>query len=172
MPDVIAAVAPVRPRATSAAKKCRIQVRAEFLSVGGGILFGLFLLVVALFIMAMASPSTTSAQRFIAIVLFFGSIAYVVNSLTERMTFFGNVLTFDSLFSSKRMIPLDELEAVILTHEGFNLEKGMQSIEFRRVGHRPDRIALGPCWQIRKLQSFIRSISTAMNATADSVFHS
>lgn len=172
MPNVIAAVAPPRRRTPATEENCRIHVRSEFVSVGGGILFGLFIIVIALFIMVMRSPDTTSAQRFIAVVLLIASIAYVVNSLTERLTFVGNILTYDSLLSSKRAIPLDELEAVILTHEGFNLEKGMQSLEFHRVGHKPDRVALGPCWQERKLEAFITSVSAAMNATTAPQFHS
>lgn len=172
MPDVIAAIAPVRQRAPQKEEDCRIHIRAEFVSIGGGIFLGLFIVVIALFIMVMRSPETTSAQRFIAIALFFGSVAYAVNSMTERLSFIGNVLTYDSLLSSKRSIPLDELEAVILTHEGFNLEKGMQSIEFRRVGHKPDRVALGPCWQERKLEAFIQSVSKAMNAASAPQIHS
>lgn len=167
MPDVIAAIAPPRPRKNRDADgNCAVQVRAEMVSLGGAILLAVCLMISALFYMAMTAPSVTSVQRFIAIVLFAGSWAYFFNSITEKLSCVGSALVFSSALNATRRIPLDELEAVILRHEGFNLERGIETLELRRDDHPPDRISLGPCWQQRKLESFVRSIGRAMQTTA------
>ena len=166
MPDIIAAIAPPRPKkARQEDGVCDVQVRAEFVSLGGGILFAVCLIISALFYMVISVQEITGVQRFIAIVLFIGSWAYFLNSVTERLSCVGRTLTFKSALNSTRRIPLEELEALILRHEGFNLERGMESLELKRDDHPPDRITLGPCWQQRKLESFVQSVGRAMRAT-------
>lgn len=136
------------------------------MSLGGGILLAICVIISALFYMVMTAPDLTSVQRFIAIILFIGSWAYFLNSTTERLSCVGKTLTFKSALNTTRRIPLDELDALILRHEGFNLERGIESLELRRDDHPPDRIALGPCWQQRKLESFVQSVGRALHASA------
>ena len=51
---------------------------------------------------------------------------------------------------------------MLLVHQGFNLERGMESIVFQRRGRKPEPVALGPCWQRNKLEAFLRSVEAAL----------
>jgi hypothetical protein len=61
------------------------------------------------------------------------------------------------------MIKLADLDALLYVHNGFNLERGMDVVEFRRRGKKPERVALGPCWQRHKLEEFLHSVEQALS---------
>ena len=107
-------------------------------------------------------PGATSSQLVIALVLVAASWMYFINSVTEKLSLVDHALFFSSALGRARRIPLGELEAMVLRHEGFNLERGMQTIELRQTGKKPDRISLGPCWQRNKLDSFLTSVDQAL----------
>src|SRR6185369_1703740 len=107
-------------------------------------------------------PTVTSLQLTILILLTGASWMYLLDSCTERLCLVDHSIEFKAFFSRKRRIPLNELQAMLLVHEGFNLERGMESIEFRRAGRKPDRVPLGPCWQRHKLESFLHSVEEAL----------
>ena len=65
---------------------------------------------------------------------------YLLDSVTEKLRLADKCIEYRSIFSRRRKYHLNELEAVLLVHEGFNLEKGFESIEFRRFGRNPDRL--------------------------------
>jgi len=67
------------------------------------------------------------------------------------------------LLGRRHTFDLEDLEAVLMVHQGFNLERGFETIEFRSCGRRPERVSLGPCWQRNKLESLLRSIEIAMH---------
>jgi hypothetical protein len=161
VPKTIAVIAPRRER-KAPEKECVLQARAELVSLGGAVLLSLCMIITAVFIMVMYSPGVTGIQRLIGVILFVGVWAYFLNSVTERLSLCGSVLTYTSLLNRTRSIPLDDLDAMILTHEGLNLERGIESIELRRPGKRPDKIPLGPCWQRNKLEGFLRSVDRAL----------
>ena len=48
------------------------------------------------------------------------------------------------------------------THKELTARRGIESVEFRRAGKRPEKVALGPCWQRNKLEGFLRSVDRAM----------
>lgn len=161
MPKTTAAYAPKRDRMTPE-RECVVSARAELVSLGGAVLLAICMVVTAVFIMVMYAPGVTGAQQVIAIALFVGAWLYFLNSVTERISLCGSTLTYRSALGGTRNYPLTELDAVILTHEGLNLERGIESVEFRRAGKRPEKVALGPCWQRNKLEGFLRSVDRAM----------
>lgn len=142
---------------------CVRDVRAEAISLGGIILLALCVMVSFVALLMLASPAITSAQRAIVGILAVGSWLYAFDSLSERLMLVNQEVHFSALFTRRRMIPLVELEAMILVQQGFNLEQGMQSIEFRRVGYEPDRITLGPCWRRYRLEDFLHSVELALH---------
>jgi hypothetical protein len=170
MPDVITAFAPRNKRnARRTDDECVVQAHAELVSLGGAILLALCMFLAAAFIAVSTMSNTTPIQRFIVGILLFASLAYLINSVTEKLMLQGRTLVFDALLSSKREIPLDDLEGMILTHEGFNLEKGIVTIEFRQYDRKPDKVSLGPCWQRSKLEAFMRSIQKVLRGESDKV---
>lgn len=163
MPKTIIA-ASSRRKAVAPDVECPVQVCAEAASLGGAVLLAVCMLLSAILVMAMFSPSVTSTQRFIAGVLVVSSWAYFLNSCTEKLCLIGKTLKFQAKLSRSLEIPLDELETMTLTHEGFNLERGIETIEFRRTGMKPEKVSLGPCWQKNKLESFMKSVKLALQA--------
>ncbi len=139
-----------------------VCARAELVSLGGIIVFALCILFTALLIFMLTVPGATSSQLVIALVLVAASWMYFINSVTEKLSLVDHALFFSSALGRARRIPLGELEAMVLRHEGFNLERGMQTIELRQTGKKPDRISLGPCWQRNKLDSFLTSVDQAL----------
>jgi hypothetical protein len=142
-----------------------VQARAELVSLGGAVLLGLGITITGVFLLSLSAPAVTSAQKVIAGALTLGVWIYFLNSVTERLSLCGSTLTFDAALGRARSVPLGELDAMILTHEGLNLERGIETIEIRRVGKRPDKISLGPCWQRNKLEAFLRSVDRALRVS-------
>ncbi len=162
MPNIIVAIAPRRAKRPKEEESCLVCARAEFVSLGGIIVFALCILFTALLLFMLTVPGATSAQLVIALVLVAASWVYFINSVTEKLSLVDHSLVFTSVLGRARRIPLSELEAMVLRHEGFNLERGMQTIELRQAGKKPDRISLGPCWQRNKLDSFLDSVDRAL----------
>jgi len=111
----------------------------------------------------MFTPDATQVQRFIALAFFITAWGYFFNSITEKIMLCGDTLIFKAFLSRTREIQIAELEMMILTHQGFNLEHGIENLEFRCVGKKPDKVSLGPCWQRNKLESFVSSVQKIMD---------
>jgi len=161
MAEIMGAFAPKKMKGDQEIE-CVCDVRAEIVSLGGAIMFGICILLAMSLFMVLMLPGITALQIAIVFILTLISWIYLFDSCTERLRLVGRTLHYSAAFSRKRIIPLNELDAMILMHEGFNLERGMESIEFRRRGKKPDRIALGPCWQRNKLEAFLHSVEQAL----------
>jgi hypothetical protein len=163
MPDVIAARAPRRaPRIEKT--ESVIRVRAELVSLGGGVMLAICLLIAATLIMALYSPTITGIQRFIAIVLAFASWAYLLRSATEELLLIGEEISYRAVLARPRHVPLKDLEAMLLIHQGLNLEHGIETIEFHFFNKHIERVSLGPCWQRNKLEAFLSSVEEALHS--------
>lgn len=163
MADIIGAFAPRRPRAPGPIEDSLREVHAEFVSLGGAIILSVCIVLSLVTAMSLMLPAVTNLQRVILLILSLICWVYLLDSVTEKLKLEDEFIEFRSVLSRRRHYQLAELEAVLLIHEGFNLEKGFESIEFRRVGKRPDRISLGPCWQRNKLESLMRSVEAELN---------
>lgn len=153
---------PQRPRSAREVV-CLREVRAEILSLGGAILLAICFVVTMVGIAAATSVTQTTAQRVLAILLMIGSWVYLYGSLSERLSLEDHCVVFRSVLTRRLEIPLTDLDEMLLVHQGFNLERGIESIEFRRAGHEDrDRLSLGPCWQRNKLESFLHSVEEAL----------
>lgn len=159
---IIGAFAPPRPEPPPVEVICLREVKAEMLTLGGAIMFAICVVLSVGAIGSLQLASVTNLQRFILWALTGVSWLYFLDSISERLRLVDHAIEFRALFSRHRLIPLQELEAMLLVYQGFNLERGMESIEFRRRGKKPERIALGPCWQHHKLEQFVHSVEEAM----------
>ncbi|MBI5654378.1 hypothetical protein HZC53_01860 [Candidatus Uhrbacteria bacterium] len=163
MPDVIGAFAPRRPRVPENQEAPLREVHAEFVSLGGAVILSVCIILTLVTAMSFLLPAVSDLQRVILLILSFICWVYLLDSVTEKLRLDDEAIEFRSLLSRRRTYQVSELEAVLLIHEGFNLERGFESVEFRRVGRRPDRIALGPCWQRNKLERLMRSVELELN---------
>jgi hypothetical protein len=163
MQDTITVRAPRRaPKAV--AVDCVLRVQAEIVSLGGAVLLTLCLLLTAVLIMALFSPTITGVQRFIAVVLTFSGWMYLLRSASEDLSIVGQTITYRAVLARTRTIPLADIETMLLVHQGLNLEKGIETIEFRRFDKKVEHLSLGPCWQRHKLEAFLGSVEEALHS--------
>ncbi len=142
---------------------CVRETHAEMFSIGGALILMACIILTVVAAMAVSASDITGAQAVIAITLTIAAWAYYLNSVTERLALVDLAIEYTSFFGRRRHVPLADLDAMLLIHQGFNLERGIETIEFRRRGSKPDRIALGPCWQRRHLEAFLHSVEEALN---------
>lgn len=162
MAEIIGAFAP-RRRAARPEAECVREVHAQFISLGGAIILSVCITLTLLAAMALMLPQVTNVQLGILVMLSMACWIYLIDSVTEKLRLVDHSIEYRSFFSRRKMYALGELEAVLYVHQGFNLERGFESVEFRRVNVKPDRISLGPCWQRNKLEGFMRSIEVCLN---------
>ena len=164
MPTTIAARAPRRPETPQEQTDCPIRVQAELVSLGGGVMLAICLVVTAFLIVALYSPDITGVQRFIAIILAGAAWTYLFRSSTEELILVGEEITYRAKLARTRTVSLRELETMLLVHEGLNLERGIETIEFRLFTKKIERVSLGPCWQRHKLEAFLGSVEDALHS--------
>lgn len=160
--QVIGVFAPKRAVKRPPPTECEREVRADILSLGGAVILGICLVLSAALLLASQSASVSQLQRIILAALTMAAWLYFFDSISERLRIIDHAVEYSALLSRRRFVPLIELESMLMVYEGFNLERGIESIEFRRRGRKPDRIALGPCWQRNKLERFMRSVEEAL----------
>ncbi len=164
MSQIFAALAPKRNQFDDDdEKECVREVRAELVSLGGAIILAVAIVLTIIMIMVLMLPMVNAFQLTIVILLTLASWIYLLDSCTERLRLIDHSVEFSAVFSRKRHIPINELQAMFLVHEGFNLDRGIESIEFRRVGEQPDKFSLGPCWQRHKLEAFLHSVEEVLS---------
>lgn len=142
---------------------CVREARAEVFSIGGAFILMVCVVLTVISAMAVSSSDLTGAQSVIAVVLTGAAWLYYVSSVTERLSLTDHAVEYSSILARDRRIPITDLESMLLVHQGFNLERGIETIEFRRRGAKPDRIALGPCWHRHTLEAFLHSVEEALN---------
>lgn len=142
---------------------CVREIRATPYSVGGAILIALCVLLTIVTFLIATTAAVTSIQHAIFVLLTIASWLYFISSVTERLRLVEHGVEYASLFSPRKHVSLDRLEKVLLIHQGFNVEKGIETIEFRRQGMASERITLGPCWQRHQLEVFLHAIEDALH---------
>lgn len=162
MPQSITARAPQRsaPQRT----ECPIRVQAEIVSIGGGVMLAICMLVTTLLIMAVYSPDVSSLQRTIAGILTVAAWMYLLRSSSEELVLVGEEITYRAKPARTRTVSLKDLESMVLIHQGLNLERGIETVELHLFSDKVEHISLGPCWQRHKLEAFLGSVEDALHS--------
>ncbi len=146
--------------------QCLSSAQAELISLGGAVVLSICMLMTVMLIIALQSAGVSAAQRAVMVGLTGASWLYFLDSVTERLRLFDHTLEYSAFLSRRRLISLDDLETIVFVHEGFNLERGIESFEFRRRdGAGPDRLSLGPCWQRNKLEIFLQTVAQTVKVS-------
>jgi hypothetical protein len=134
------------------------EVQAQMVSLGGAVILSVCLTLTVGTFIAWQSASVASIQRVILFLLTAASWMYFVDSITERLRLREKHIEFEAMLSRRKRIPLEEVETLLLVQQGYNLERGMQTLEFRKLDRRVERVALGPCWQRHTLEGFLQCV--------------
>lgn len=167
MPVVATAVNPnrsSRPRREGELLACVLQVKARLVSLNGGVVLALALLLSAFLAGALLSSQFAFGQMVLFGVLALAAWLYLLDSVTERLFVTGDQIERASLFGRRASIKLDDLDALLLVHEGLNQEIGIESLTARYRNGRSVRLPLGPCWRRRDLETFLTSVEQAMGS--------
>ncbi len=132
-----------------------IRIHARVLSLGGGILSGLFLVVFALLWIVTHITDRSIYLEAIFILFLLGMLAYVVGAASEYLILESEGLVFDGWLARRRKVLFQNMKKVLLVHEGLNPEWGIETLTFEVPNGQVDKIALGPLWRRRDLEAFL-----------------
>ncbi len=134
------------------------KIRAQFLSIGGGILLAVVLLIATLTAEVFISPGANLFERVLLIVLFLLAVAYSLDSWSEVLGLDGTTLFCDSWFKPRQSAELLVAQNILLVHEGLNSAIGIISIKFRYANKEERILSLGPLWHRHHLEQFLKKV--------------
>lgn len=167
MPVIAAAVNPNRRKQTKKTDEasCALQVRAKPVSLNGGVVLSVCIILSALAATAYVTGRLVAVQNALLFLLTFAAWLYLLDSATERLLLVGEAIVRESALGRRLTIKLDDMDALLLVHEGLNQEIGIESLTARyRDGHE-EKLPLGPCWRRHELEAFLSSVEKAMGRT-------
>lgn len=132
-----------------------IRFDAKIISLGGGILSGLFLVLLALLWMVTHAVGRSIYLEAIFVLFLLGMLAYAVGAASEHLILESEGLVFDGWLARRRKILFHNMKKVLLVHEGLNPEWGIETLTFETPSGSLERIALGPLWRRRDLEAFL-----------------
>ena len=139
------------------------EVRAELVSLGGGVVFAICMLFTMALVAMASGPLASTAQVIAMFLVMLAAWAYLCDSCMERLQVNHDVVELHAGIGRRtRRVSLMGVKRISLVHEGFNLEQGMESLQFERAGGEVIRLPIGPCWRQRTLQVFIRSVESVL----------
>ena len=139
-----------------------LQAQAKLVSLNGGVVLGLCILFTAFFIASLVTQQLASVQVILFGILMIGAWAYLIDAVTERVSLVGASLERTSLLSRHVSISFDDVDDLVLIHEGLNQEVGIESVMVRYRDGRNERLPLGPCWKRRDLEAFLAGVESVM----------
>jgi len=152
---------PESPRGKKA-EACDINVHANLVSLNGGIVLSICILLSALVGSAIMTNQLASTQAILFIVLAAAAWIYLIDSATEHLAYVGKKIIKTSAFSRRVAIPFEAIQSVLLKHEGPNDSLGIEAIIVVYRNGRSERLSLGPCWRRHELEAFLDTIDKAM----------
>ncbi|OGL73914.1 hypothetical protein A3E39_03995 [Candidatus Uhrbacteria bacterium RIFCSPHIGHO2_12_FULL_60_25] len=164
MPVIAEVVNPSRPKQKKKADEaaCAIQVRAKLVSLNGGVVLGVCIILSSMAVAAYVTNRFASVQNGLIVVLTLAAWVYLLDSVTERLQLVGDAIERSSILGRHMTIKLDDIEALLLIHEGLNQEVGIESLTARYRDGKEERLPLGPCWRRHELEAFLSSVEQAM----------
>ncbi len=138
--------------------KKELAIHATPLSLGGGVLGGLLLLVGVLTWIAFQPHEPSMALRITLSIVWSGLFLYAVDAWSEKLVYEDGRIIFDSLLKRRREIILKRTEEILVVHEGLNLEQGIISARFRERDGSLIDLPLGPLWLRHRLEGFFGAL--------------
>jgi hypothetical protein len=143
---------------------CAIQVHAKLVSLNGGVVLAVCIVLSAISAAAFVSAHLTSSQGVLFGVLSLFAWLYLIDSVTEHLALQGDVIEKSSFLSRRMTVALRDMREMLLIHEGLNQEVGIESLVVRYRGGKTEKLPLGPCWRRHELEAFLRSVEQAIGS--------
>jgi len=141
---------------------CALRVGAKLVSLNGGIVLAICLVLTAVTAASALAQSFAASQSLLFVVLTLASWIYLVDSVSEKLQLEGeNILRTSAVGRHVRM-SIGDIKSLLLRHEGLNQQVGIESLTVEYQDGRTERMPLGPCWRRRELEAFLASVESAM----------
>lgn len=135
------------------------EIKADFMTLGGGIILSVTILTTLFFIFALLVPKIDRLQLAIVAMLTGACWLYLVNRFSEKFKIGDGVLQYDSILARQKNFKLEEVTHLRLMSMGWSLSGDFYVLEIGVIGKQaPEQVGLGPCWNQRRLSSFVRSV--------------
>jgi hypothetical protein len=141
---------------------CVREVNAKIVSINGGVVLALCILVTTVAIASSLVQNGSGTQAVLFGMLAFASWVYLIDAVTEKLRLCGRDIILSSAISSPKTLKLDGIRTITLRHEGLNANLGVESVTIKTIDGQSSRLPLGPCWRRRELEAFLDSISSHM----------
>ncbi len=151
--------------AAAAPDACARIVTAKLVSLNGGIVLALCILVTAIAIGSALVTSSFATETILFVLLAFASWIYLIDAVTEKLVMSGDAIVLSSAIGAPRTMKLENIRLMTLRHEGLNASVGIESLTVVTADGKSDRLPLGPCWRRRELEAFLASVSEAMGVS-------
>ena len=143
-------------------KDCIVSAHARLISVNGGIVIAIAILLTVLTIAASLSGELIVTQIVLFGLLAVAGWAYVIDSASETLCMEGKALVRRSMLSKTQTVPLKDIAKLRFRHEGLNAQVGLESLIVQYKNDDRHRISLGPCWRHYEIIDFLKSVEKAM----------
>lgn len=160
--DVKRVVNPNEPQRQELTDSCVLRVRAGIVSLNGGVVLAIAILVSTLTVASIISGQAAWSQAALFGVLAVASWIYLIDSVSETLELHEDAIRKTSRFSRHLTLPLSDIKTLLLRHEGLNQQIGIESLTVEYQDGNTERIALGPCWRRRDLERFLETIEERM----------
>jgi hypothetical protein len=135
------------------------EIKADFMTVGGGIILAVTIVATLFLIFSLLVPVVDRLQFAIIAILTGACWLYMINRFSEKLKLKGDLMEFDTALGRKQVFNLDEIMGLRLTDLGWSLNGDFFVLEISVYDKpRPMQIGLGPCWKRTDLSSFIRDV--------------
>jgi hypothetical protein len=143
-------------------KECALCVSAKLISLNGGIVLAICLVLTAVTVASVMSQSFVASQSILFVVLTLASWIYLIDSVSEKLRLEGEDIVRTSVIGKHMTIDIRDIKSLLLRHEGLNQQVGIESLTVEYQDGNTERMPLGPCWRRRELEAFLASVEQAM----------
>jgi hypothetical protein len=144
------------------AGECRLRVSAKLVSLNGGIVLAVCLLLTAVTFASVYTGRLVLSQALLFLFLTLASWVYLIDSVTEKLCLVGDTIQRTAFIGRNEEVQLTDVKSFLLKHEGLNASVGIESLTVVYQDGREERIPLGPCWRRRDLEAFLESVEQSM----------
>ncbi|GMU25913.1 MAG: hypothetical protein AMXMBFR16_08180 [Candidatus Uhrbacteria bacterium] len=156
-------LATIKPMAQQTKQKsCVVVVHARLISLNGGIVLAVCIVLSALTAALFLTDRFAVSQAILFVILMLGAWIYLIDGASEKLSLQDHSLVQSSRFGRESRMKLVDVSSLVLRHEGLNPSLGIESLTATFQDGHEERIPLGPCWRRRDLESFLSSVEEAM----------
>lgn len=150
------------PHPSESDGECVLRVGAKLVSLNGGIVLAICLVLTAVTAASIMAESFVASQTILFVILSVASWVYLIDSVSEKLSLEGKNIVRTSAIARRMSINIRDIKSMLLRHEGLNQQVGIESLTTEYQDGSTERMPLGPCWRRSDLEAFLESVERDM----------